>query len=193
MTMQAERDLIRAQADAQATKFAGFAEAEVMRAKGYNQKDVLQAEVQMAYAEGIGNMTISGGGAGDVIGLGVGMAAAGAVVPQIGEMFKGFSTDITASVTTITTPVSPTVVENETKCQKCGAVIPANAKFCLECGEKIIPPVPQGMVACPECQNIVPKGKFCPECGHKFITACPKCGKEVSQNAKFCLECGEKL
>ena len=89
---KAERDLIQAQAEAQAAKLAGFAEAEVMHAKGYNEKDVLQADVQKAYAEGLGNMTITGGGsvAGDMIGLGVGMAAAGAVAPQMGEMFKGF-------------------------------------------------------------------------------------------------------
>ena len=31
-----------------------------MRAKGYTEKDVIQAEVQKAYAEGIGNMNISG-------------------------------------------------------------------------------------------------------------------------------------
>lgn len=61
---EAERQLIQAQADAQATQMAGMAEAAVMQAKGYNQKDVLQAEVQKAYAEGIGNMgpAISGGG-----------------------------------------------------------------------------------------------------------------------------------
>jgi hypothetical protein len=63
---------------------AGFAEAEVMAAKGYTQKDVLQTEVQKAYAEGLGNVTVNGGGGivGDMMGLGVGMAAAGAVVPQ---------------------------------------------------------------------------------------------------------------
>ena len=180
---EAERDLIRAQAEAQAAKLAGFAEAEVMAAKGYNQKDVLSAEVQKAYAEGLGNMTITGGGsvAGDMIGLGVGMAAAGVVAPQIGEMFKGFQAP--------TTPAS----EPEAKCAKCGATLPQNAKFCLECGEKIAPPIPDGMIVCPECGNTVAKGKFCPECGHKFITACPKCGAEVTSGAKFCLECGEKL
>ena len=176
----AERDLSRAQADAQATKMAGLAEAEVMRAKGYTEKDVLAADVQKAYAEGLGNMTINGSGggvAGDMIGLGVGMAAAGAVAPKLGEMFKGFDT-------TTETP-SP-----EAKCVKCGAVLPANAKFCLECGEKV---VPADSVVCPECGNTVPKGKFCPECGHKFVTVCPKCGKDVVAGAKFCLECGEKL
>ncbi len=183
---EAERDLIRAQTDAQAAKMAGFAEAEVMAAKGYNQKDVLTAEVQKAYAEGLGNMTISGGGggvAGDMIGLGVGMAAAGAVAPQLGEMFKGFSVSTTASAQS----------EAEAKCVKCGAALPANAKFCLECGEKITSPIPADMIVCPECGNTVAKGKFCPECGHKFVTVCPKCGKDVVPGAKFCLECGEKL
>lgn len=97
---EAERELIKAQADAQASKMAGIAEAEVMQAKGYNQRDVLAAEVQKAYAEGIGNMTISGGGggvAGDMIGLGVGMAAAGAVAPQLGEMFKGITPNVQAT------------------------------------------------------------------------------------------------
>jgi membrane protease subunit (stomatin/prohibitin family) len=182
---EAERELIRAQADAQAAKMAGFAEAEIMSAKGYNQKDVIQAEVQMAYAEGLGNMTIGGSGggvAGDMIGLGVGMAAASTVVPQLGEMMKGFAPNPTAE--------NPT---DAAKCIKCGATLPANAKFCLECGEKVMPPVPENMVVCPNCGNTVAKGKFCPECGHKFITVCPKCGKETVPGAKFCLECGEKL
>lgn len=180
----AERDLIRAQAEAQAAKMSGMAEAEVMAAKGYTQKDVLGAEVQKAYAEGIGNMNISGGGgiAGDMIGLGVGMAAAGAVAPQLGEMFKEFGAPSSTSAATGT----------EAKCSKCGAILPQGAKFCLECGEKVAP-APSDTVVCPECGKTVVKGKFCPECGYKFITACPKCGASVTSGAKFCLECGEKL
>ena len=182
----AERDLIRAQAEAQAAKMSGMAEAEVMAAKGYTQRDVLGAEVQKAYAEGIGNMNISGGGgsgiAGDMIGLGVGMAAAGVVAPQLGEMFKGFTTPSQTA-----TPAS-----QEAKCAKCGATLPANAKFCLECGEKVAP-ASADTIVCPECGKTVAKGKFCPECGYKFITACPKCGASVTSGAKFCLECGEKL
>jgi len=189
---EAERELIRAQADAQAVKMAGFAEAEVMAAKGYSQKDVLQAEVQKAYAEGLGNMTISGSGggvAGDMIGLSVGIAAAGAVAPQLGDMMKGFAPGASAE-----TPASaPAKPEENAKCAKCGAALPANANFCLECGEKVAPAIPEGMVVCPGCGSTVPKAKFCPECGHKFITACPKCGKETIPGAKFCLECGEKL
>ena len=189
---EAERDLIRAQADAQAARLAGMAEADVMHAKGYTQKDVLQADVQKAYAEGIGNMTISGSGggiAGDMLGLSLGMAAAGAVAPQMGEMFKGFGT-APAAAPTEAAPAAPALTE---KCAKCGAALPANAKFCLECGEKVVPPTPEGMIVCPECGNTVTKGKFCPECGHKFMTNCPKCGAELTSGAKFCMECGEKL
>lgn len=92
---EAERKVIAAQAEAQAARMQGLTEAEIMAAKGYNQKDVLQAEVQKAYAEGIGNMgpdVVNGGGGGssvmsDMLGLGVGMAAAGTIMPQIGNMF----------------------------------------------------------------------------------------------------------
>ena len=115
---EAERKLIQAQAEAQAAQMAGMAEAAVMQAKGYNQKDVLQAEVQKAYAEGIGNMgpAISGGGGssvmGDMLGLGVGMAAMGAMAPQVGEMMKGFNM---GGMVTGQSPVTKTI-----KCPKCG-------------------------------------------------------------------------
>ncbi|MBQ2738072.1 MAG: SPFH domain-containing protein [Clostridia bacterium] len=180
----AERDLIRAQAEAQAAKMAGFAEAEVMAAKGYTQKDVLASEVQKAYAEGIGNMSISGGSggvAGDMIGLGVGMAAAGVVAPQLGDMFKGMNSSAAVPAEAQTA-----------KCAKCGASLPGGAKFCLECGEKVVA-ISADTVVCPNCNSTVAKGKFCPECGYKFVTECPKCGSAVTAGAKFCPECGEKL
>ncbi|MBO5215044.1 MAG: SPFH domain-containing protein [Clostridia bacterium] len=176
---EAERDIIHAQVEAQKTKMTGVAEAEVMAAKGYTQRDVLAADVQKAYAEGIGKMNISGGGggvAGEMLGLGVGMAAVGVVAPQLGEMFKGIN--------------NTTVVENDVeKCSKCGAKLPKNAKFCLECGEKVLA---NEMIVCSQCGKTVVKGKFCPECGFKFVTVCPKCGADT-KGGKYCLECGEKL
>ena len=196
---QAERDIIEAQtraenerlkgmAEAEVTRAKGIAEAEVMRAKGYTERDVLASEVQKAYAEGIGNMNISGGGAsgvaGDMIGLGVGLAAAGAVAPKLGEMFSGMNSAINSQPATASAP-APT-------CAKCGAPLPENAKFCLECGEKVAPEA-SDTVVCPACKSTVNKGKFCSECGYKFITACPSCGVELAIGAKFCPECGQKL
>ena len=187
---EAERKLIQAQAEAQAAQMAGLAEAAVMQAKGYNQKDVLQAEVQKAYAEGIGNMgpAISAGGGssvmGDMLGLGVGMAAMGAMAPQVGEMMKGFNM---GGMVTGQSPVTKTI-----KCPKCGNELPENAKFCLECGTKIEQLADNEMI-CPACGKKTPKGKFCMECGQSLIRTCPTCGAEVPENGKFCLECGTKI
>lgn len=53
------------------------------------------------------------------------------------------------------------------KCCYCGAPLSPNAKFCAECGKKV---VPSGMTVCPSCNNTVVSGKFCPECGHQLIS-----------------------
>lgn len=194
----AERKVLEAQAEAEAGKAVGLAQAEVerasgladaeiMQAKGYTQRDVLQADVQKAYAEGFGNMTISGSGggiAGDMLGIGVGIAAAGTVAPKIGEMFNKVGSSMNS------TGEAPKDVK---KCNSCGAVLVENSKFCLECGEKVATAFAGETVVCPSCGKTVAKGKFCLECGYKFITNCPKCNKEVIPGAKFCLECGEKL
>ena len=192
---EAERKLIQAQADAQAAQMAGMAEVAVMQAKGYNQKDVLQADVQKAYAEGIGNMgpAISAGGGssvmGDMLGLGVGMAAMGAIAPQMGEMMKGFGP---GGNTTANSSASGNQPEQATKCPQCGNILPPNAKFCFECGAKIEALSPNEMI-CPKCGKKTPKGKFCVECGQPLVNRCPNCGAEVPQGGKFCLECGTKL
>lgn len=187
--MAAERRIIAAQAEAQAQRMAGLTEAEIMAAKGYSQKDVLQAEVQKSYAEAIGNMgpdTVNGssgsGLAGDVLGLGMGIAAAGAVAPQIGGMLRGFG------VGNQTQPATPDawdcacgqkgVVGNF--CSNCGARRPSFAantwdcacgqkgntgSFCSNCGAK----KPASAAATWDCacgQKAI-SGNFCPNCGNK--------------------------
>lgn len=178
---EAEREIIKAQAEAEALKQAGFAEAQVMQAQGITKKEYVQADVQKAFAEGLGNMSGSGGSTmGDIMGIGIGIQAAGAMSGQLNNMFAGIGAQPDSAAQTLT-------------CNNCGAAIPSNAKFCLQCGEKISTPAADETVVCPECGNTVAKGKFCPECGHKFVMSCPNCGKEVPPGAKFCLECGEKL
>lgn len=152
---EAERKIIQAQADAQAAQMAGMAEAAVMQAKGYNQKDVLQADVQKAYAEGIGNMgpSISGGGGssiiGDMMGLGVGMAAASAIAPQIGGMMQGMNPQANA-------------IDSWT----CACGNKATGNFCNICGARKPQPVPVGTWDC-ECGQKGIVGNFCNNCGKK--------------------------
>ena len=186
----AERDVIDAQVEAEKIKVTGKAEAEVMKEKGYDYKDVLEADVQKAKWEGIGNMNISGGGAGvagDMIGLGVGMAAAGMVAPQMGEMFKGFSAGQTVNNESVSGTQAETVV-----CPNCNSEVSKGAKFCHECGTKI-EVLAENERICPTCGCKTVKGKFCMECGAALVKKCAKCGTEIPDGAKFCLECGEKL
>ena len=77
------------------------------------------------------------------------------------------------------------------RCPKCGKELPDNAKFCLECGEKI-ETVKDGII-CANCGEVTPLGKFCLHCGSSIVKKCPKCDSDVPANGKFCLECGEKL
>lgn len=65
-------------------------------------------------------------------------------------------------------PIPPAQGKDILLCS-CGAALPKNAKFCMECGSK---------ASLPESA----KNKFCPECGTKW-----------DSKAKFCMECGTKL
>lgn len=185
---EAERKIIEAQAAAEATRQAGLAEAQVMQAQGITKKDYVQADVQKAFAEGMGNMGTSGSGGGstmsDIIGLGVGLQAAGAMSGKIGNIFSGIAGNDASEANN---SVAGTV-----KCAKCGAALPPNAKFCLECGEKIVSLAENEMI-CPACGAKTPKGKFCMECGASLVNKCPNCGAEIPAGAKFCLECGTKI
>ncbi len=166
--MQAERELIAAQAQAQKARMTGFAEAEVLNAKGYTEKDVLQADVQKAFAAGIGEMgsgiSIGGGGGnsvmGDMMGLGIGMAAASAMAPQFSNMMQGFNMNgQTPSQTEAPAQASP-ADGWDCSCGEKGIT----AKFCGNCGAKR--PERSTTWNC-SCGNTDITGKFCPECGNK--------------------------
>lgn len=188
---EAERKIIAAQAEAQSQRMAGLTEAEIMKAKGYSQKDVLQADVQKAYAEGIGNMgpAISGGGSsviGDVMGLGVGMAAANMITPQLTGILQGVH-------------MSPadTQTEQETGMGKdswncsCGqkGII---GNFCSNCGAKRPVKAEGWTCGCGQTGNT---GNFCSNCGakkpEKASTWDCACGK-TGNTGNFCDNCGNK-
>lgn len=215
---EAERHVIAAQAEAQAQRMAGLTEAEIMAAKGYSQKDVLQTEVQKSYAEALGNMgpsIVSGGSGGssiigDMLGLGVGMAAASAVAPQIGGMMNNFNfgqaqqPQATASNTWDCACGQRGISSNF--CPNCGAKKPSPAdtwdctcgakgitgKFCSNCGAKRPEPDTGWDCACGQ-KGIM--GNFCPNCGARKPVA-PEtwdciCGRKgITSN--FCDNCGKK-
>ena len=52
------------------------------------------------------------------------------------------------------------------RCPNCQTVNPPNAKFCLECGKR--------MIVCPNCGTVnLPIAKFCIECGTALQTTQP--------------------
>ena len=164
---EAQKMVIESQAIAQKRAQEGYT---------YQQERSFDVAEKVAQNEAVGEFTNMGVGLGTM--AGVGGAVGGMVGSTVGDALQG----VTAN---------PPVNTNPSKCAKCGALLPDNAKFCLECGEKV-EAAPEKMTVCPECGKTVLKAKFCPECGYKFAAVCPKCGMETN-GAKFCSECGEKL
>lgn len=184
---EAERRIIEAQADTAAMRMQGLTEAEIMKAKGYDQKDVLQAEVQKAYAEGIGNMQISGGAGGimgDMLGMGVGLSMAGQIAPQIGNMFGGMNPG--------GIPAQPTVsVQPAADTWQCSCGNTATGMFCNACGNK--KPEPKADTWKCNCGNMA-TGLFCNMCGAKKPDSstwdCTCGNRGITGN--FCNNCGKK-
>ena len=155
--------------------------------EGYTYQDERGFDVaeRVAGNQAVGQFTNMGIGMGMITGVG------GSVANQVGSMLQGTlngNGQPLQGAQPPATPGAPAAV-----CAKCGAALPPNAKFCLQCGEKVVPPE-VSEVTCPKCGAKVKQGKFCLECGAPLMPlACPKCGKPVVAGAKFCLECGEKL
>lgn len=172
--LRQQTDIIYAQTEAQKVIIDSQAQAAKRAQEGYTyqQERGFDVATEVARNEAVGQFTNLGVGLGTMAGVG------GVVAGTVGGAMNDALTQTNVS---------------NNQCTKCGAPLPQNAKFCLECGEKVAPVMQDNTVTCPSCGKTVAKGKFCPECGYKFITACPKCGKEIVPGAKFCLECGEKL
>ena len=194
-------------------------EAEEMRLKGYSQKDVLQTDVQKAYAEALGQMGANGGGGGggmlsDVASLGVTLGAMGNVIGMTKEAMTPMMNMGAQAVTPAATGWSCSCGQSNITsnfCPNCGTKKPEpkaadswdcpncgakgiTAKFCGECGAK--KPEPPAAWDCPNCGAKGITAKFCGECGAKkpeppAAWDCPDCGT-TGITAKFCPECGRK-
>ena len=168
-------------------------EAEEMRLKGYNQRDVLQADVQKAYAGALGQMGANGGSSGsgmlgDIAGLGVTLGAMGSVI----GMTKDAMAPMMNMGAAMAAPAAPAASGWDCAC---GAKN-IQSKFCPECGSKKPEPKTADTWDCRNCGNKGITAKFCGECGCKkpedpVTWNCPDCGAQ-GITAKFCPECGHK-
>ncbi len=192
----------------------GLAEAEAMRAKGYTEKDVLAAGVQQTMAESIGKIGENGGGGGGVLGgvggsitsemlnIGLGIGTAGAVIPQVANMFNSTVSQMTAGAATLASntaaaaapaggaPASQPAADTwDCACGNKGVTLP----FCGMCGAKKPAPAETWDCTCGHKGNTLP---FCGMCGAKKPETpeswdCPDCGfKGIT--TKFCPSCGKK-
>ncbi len=132
-------------------------------------------------AKAMGDAASSGGeggaGAAAAGGMGIGVGAG------LGMMIPGM---LARSVGGGTTGVAEKV-----QCSKCHNEVPANSRFCQNCGAQLFV-----MNRCPECQAELPaEASFCSNCGHRLGMAltCPHCDTKLPPGTKFCTNCGEKV
>lgn len=179
---EAERTIIRAQAETQAQRLTGLTEAEIMRAKGYDQKDVIEADVKKAYAAGLGQMGSNGSGIGDIANLGVTLGAMGGVIGMAKEAVSPMFAQPSAPATGGWNCACGTKNITSNFCPDCGAKRPSPASsWDCACGTKCII-----SNFCPNCGMKRPSpsvGWDC-ACGAKNITSafCPNCGNKRENN-----------
>lgn len=140
--------------------------------------------------EGSSGFAMMGAGAG--MGMGMGSMMMNGMAQSMNQQPAPFGGQAQQQPVQQQTPAAAAApVAEMMACPKCGAQIKKGAKFCPECGEKIIA---AGSV-CPQCgAAVTPGAKFCPECGAKLgAPKCPNCGAEVPAGTKFCPECGTKI
>ena len=195
-------------------------EAEEMRLKGYTQRDVLQADVQKAYAGALGQMGANGGGnggggsmLGDIAGLGVTLGAMGSVMGMTKDAMAPMM-NMGANMASAAAPAGGWDCACGTKniatnfCPNCGTRKPEpktgwncacgqqniTSNFCPHCGSK--KPEEAAGWNCTACGQSNITSNFCPNCGAKKPAAdngwiCPDCGqKDIKTN--FCPNCGHK-
>jgi len=186
----------QAMAEIEANKMDILSEATVRKRsrEGYTY----QSERQFDVLQDSANNTSGGGVVGQFTQLGVGLGAAGAVSKVTQDVLNNNPNASLFNQVTNNQDMKNANNQNANStqdketivCQSCKAILPQDAKFCFECGAKV---VKKGMVICPNCNKMVNEAKFCSECGTKLIPdkkVCKSCGHELSDNAKFCPECG---
>ena len=185
----------------------GLNEAQIMRAKGYSEKDVLDSEVQKAYAAGMGQFGANGGGgeggsglAGDMISMMMGAKMAGTMMDRFDSVNNPMSKPSTPEAAPKSADSWTCSCGNENTgkfCPECGKTKPESwdcscghkgntGRFCSECGS----PKPESWDC--SCGHKGNKGKFCSECGSPKASGWDcSCGHK-NNTGKCCPECGAR-
>jgi membrane protease subunit (stomatin/prohibitin family) len=123
----------------------------------YQQERGFDVAQNVAQNEAVGQFTNLGVGLGTAAGVGgvVGGAVSGTVKDALDQTKKDDSGNKQE-------PNSHLI------CIHCGASLPMNAKYCSECGKKIITEDKQEDVYCPNCGTKGKKNKYCSKCGNKL-------------------------
>lgn len=206
--VQAER--LHMQLELERKRQTAQIEAEEMRLKGFNQKDVMQTDVQKAYAEALGQMGSNGGSGsamlGDLAGLGVTLGAMGGVMNMTKDAMAPMMNAAAAPAGGWNCSACGQSNITTNFCPNCGAKKPSadtwictacgqsgiSSNFCPNCGAKKLA---ADTWICPDCGQTGIRSNFCPNCGAKKPAAdtwiCPDCGQTGIQS-KFCPNCGKK-
>ena len=189
---EAEALKIKAQAEAEAYKMQAKAEAEEMKMKGYTYQQETARQVGLeAMQNGITGGS-SGGGLGDIAGLGVTLGAMGGVIGMTKEALNPIMEN-TSQVGAGFGNIVAGNVPDGWECSECGTK-GITSNFCPNCGAK--KPEKADTWDCSACgaKNIT--SNFCPDCGAKRPEKadtwdCAVCGAK-NITSKFCPDCGAK-
>jgi membrane protease subunit (stomatin/prohibitin family) len=125
-------------------------------------------------AQAIGDMPQAAGEGG-------GAAAAGAGIGAGIGMGAAMAQAVAGAMRSEPTERAPQGPPSAAFCSKCGAALPAGARFCPGCGQ----PVAQPQASCPNCgAQLTPGARFCSQCGHSVTVSSSDEGQaQASQQA----------
>ena len=133
---------------------SAMAERASMNVMGTSYQQKRSFDVMESAAKNEGGGSLMGAG----MGLGAGMGMGGAFGQMAAQMGQYISP---APAPNPSAPsAAPAANPSGAVCPSCGQGVPAGAKFCMNCGAKLV---------CTNCGNpLVPGAKFCPNCGQKI-------------------------
>lgn len=178
MKIKRKRDQFDAEGNARKMDIESAARARMREREGYTYQQEQGFGVMKAAAENEGTSSTFMGA-----GMGLGMGAM--VGSGMGAAMGGIAGSTLQNAAMMEKPKKDGIL-----CKSCKAMNTTGAKFCLNCGEKLV----EDKAVCPDCgKELVPGAKFCMNCGKKLLLTCPNCNKPLTSGAKFCMECGQKI